>query len=183
MPFLESQVEWMLANRARIFRLAFLLQFLVALALLGVAYFTGKTEAHLLLNGARAQGKIVAFQKRQLHTHRNPSSTGMYGRNVYLPVVEFEARGEPVRFVETKLVTQEEGVGWPVAVLYDSADPTRAMIDRPFWNWIPWGPALAMGLFLLLVALKGLFAFLTGQRDQSLTNVDVTTKAPRPTIS
>jgi hypothetical protein len=34
------------------------------------------------------------------------------------------------------------------------------MIDRPFWNWIPWAPALAMGAFLALVSLKGLFAFL-----------------------
>ena len=182
MPFPESQVEWMLANRTKTFRYAFLPQLFAAIALLAVAYFTGKTEARLLLNGVRAQGKIVGFQPRELHTHRNPSSTGRFGRIVYLPIVEFAAQGAIVRFEEHKLVAQGEGVGWPVAVRYDSADPTRAMIDRPLWNWIPWGPALAVGLFLLLVALKGLFAFLTGQPDQSLANVDVT-KAPRPTIS
>lgn len=168
MPFPESQVAWMLANRARILPLAFVLQALVALALLSVAYVTGNTTAHLLLNGVRTQGKIVGFQQRQLHTHRNPSSTGMYGRNVYLPIVEFEVHGERVRFEETKLITNAEGIGWHVVVFYDPAEPSRAMIDRPFWNWIPWAPALALGLFLLMVSLKGLFVFLTKQRASKL---------------
>jgi uncharacterized protein DUF3592 len=168
MSFPESQVAWMLANRVRILRLAFVLQALVALALLGVAYLTGNTTAHLLLSGVRTQGKIVGFQQRQVHTHRNPSSTGMYGRNVYLPIVEFEVDGELVRFEETKLITKAEGVGWQVPVLYDLAEPSRAMIDRPFWNWIPWAPALAMGLFLLMASLKGLFVFLTNRRASDL---------------
>ena len=154
----------MLANRAKILRYAFLPQIFAAIALFAVAYFTGKAEARLLFSGARTQGKIVGFQQRQLHTHRNPSSTGMYGRNVYLPIVEFEVSGQLVRFEETKLITKAEGVGWRVPVLCDSAEPSRAMIDRPFWNWIPWAPALAMGLFLLIVSLKGLFVFLTNQR-------------------
>jgi hypothetical protein len=65
-----------------------------------------------------------------------------------------------VRFEEHKLVPDGEGVGWPVAILYDPANVSLAMIDRPFWNWIPWAPALAMGAFLALVSLKGLFFFL-----------------------
>jgi hypothetical protein len=31
------------------------------------------------------------------------------------------------------------------------------MIDRPVWNWIPWAPTFAVGLFLALVGLKGFF--------------------------
>ncbi len=41
-----------------------------------------------------------------------------------------------------------------VTVLYDSANPTSAMIDRPVMNWIPWAPTFAVGLFLILVAIK-----------------------------
>jgi hypothetical protein len=160
-PFPEQQVEWMLANRAKILRYAFVPQLLAAVALLSLAYFTGKTDAHLLFEGARTQGKIVGFQRRELHTHRNPSSNGVYGRTVYLPIVEFEALGDKVHFEERKLVPGGEGVGWQVAVLYDPNNASVAMIDRPFWNWIPWAPALAIGAFLTLVSLKGFFVFLT----------------------
>ena|SRR5579864_8361367 len=160
MPFPQPQVEWMLANREKLFRFAFIPQLLAAVALFAVANFTGKTDIHLLLNGARASGKIVGLQPRELHTYRTPSSTGRFGRIVYLPIVEFEAQGTVVRFEEPKLVDHGESVGWPVTVLYDPGNPSLAMIDRPFWNWIPWAPALAMGLLLALAALKGLFAFL-----------------------
>ena len=119
MPFPQQQVEWMLANRAKILRYAFVPQLLAAAALLSLAYFTGKTDVHLLLNGARTRGKIVGFQRREIHTHRNPSSNGVYGRTVYLPIVEFEALRDKVRFEERKLVAQGEGVGWQVNVLYD----------------------------------------------------------------
>jgi len=161
MPFPEKQVEWLLANRAKILRYAFVPQLLAAVALLGIAYFTGKTDAYLLFKGARTRGKIVGFQPRQIHRYRTPTSTGIFGRTEYFPIVEFEGRGALVHFEEHKLVPGGEGVGWPVAVLYDPGNVSVAMIDRPFWNWIPWGPALAMGAFLALVSLKGLFVFRT----------------------
>ncbi len=164
MPFPQSQVEWMLANRARILRYAFVPQFLVAVALLAFAHFTGKTDLHLLLRGARTRGKIVGFQRRQLQTHRNPSSTGMFGRNVYLPIVEFEAQGAIVRFEDPKLVSQGESVGWPVAVLYDPRNVSLAIIDRPFWNWMPWAPFLAIGVLLALMSLRGLFSLALPKR-------------------
>jgi hypothetical protein len=160
MPFPQQQVEWLIANRAKILRFAFVPQLLAAVALLGVAYFTGKTNAHLLLKGAHTRGKIVGFQPRQIHRYRTPTSTGIFGRTVYLPIVEFDVRGALVRFEEHKLVPGGEGVGWPVAVLYDPGNMSLAMIDRPFWNWVPWAPALAIGAFLALVSLKGLFVFL-----------------------
>jgi hypothetical protein len=153
-PFPAQQVEWALANRTKILRYAFLPQLLVAVALLSVAYFTGKTDVHLLLNGARTRGKIVGFRPRQIR------SNGTYGRTVYLAIVEFKARGDNVRFEERKLAARGEAVGWPVAVLYDPNNASVAMIDRPFWKWIPWAPALAIGSFLALVSLKGLFTFL-----------------------
>jgi hypothetical protein len=167
MPFPQQQVEWLLANRAKIFRFAFVPQLLASVALLGVAYFTGKTDAHLLFKGAHAQGKIVGFQPRQFHRYRTPTSTGIFGRTVYPAIVEFEAQGAVVRFEERKLVSSGEGVGWPVAVLYDPNNVSLAIVDRPFWNWIPWAPAFAMGAFLAVVSLKGLFVFLASSEPSS----------------
>jgi hypothetical protein len=168
MPIPQSQIEWMLTNRAKILRYAFVPQFLAALVLFSIAYFTGKTDMHVLLTGARTNGKIVAFQPRELHTYRTPSSTGRYGRIVYLPIVEFQAQGTVVRFEEHKLVTTGESIGWPVAVLYDPSNVSLAMIDRSFWNWIPWAPALALGILLALAALKGLFSLALIQRGATL---------------
>jgi hypothetical protein len=34
------------------------------------------------------------------------------------------------------------------------------MIDRSYWNWLPWAPCFAIGLILALASVKGLFAFL-----------------------
>ena len=168
MPFPQSQIDWMLANRAKILRYAFVPQFLVAAVLLSVAYFTGKNDVHLLLNGTRTTGKIVAFQPRELHTYRNPSSTGRYGRILYFPIVEFQAQGTVVRFEEHKIVTQSEPVGWPVTVLYDPSKTSLAMIDRLLWNWIPWGPALAIGILLALASLRGIFSLALMQRAAAL---------------
>ena len=168
MPFPQDQVAWMLANREKISRYAFVPQLLVALALLGFANFTGKTDMHLLLKGARTQGKIVGFQKQKFYRSRNRISTGTSGYTVYLPIVEYEAEGTLARFEEHKLLAGGEGVGWTVPVLYDPADPSVAMIDRSYWNWFPWGPALAIAVLLLLSSTKGLFLFLS--REKSLTS-------------
>ena len=164
MPFPQEQVAWLLAHREKNSRYVFLPQLLVALALLGFAYFTGKANAHLLLKGAHAEGRIVGFQKRLFRTSNGLISTGTRGRNVYLPIVEFEAGGALVRFEEQKLIPTGEGVGWTVPVLYDPANPSVAMIDRANWNWFPWGPALAIAVLLLFSSIKGLFLFLFGEK-------------------
>jgi hypothetical protein len=135
-------------------------QLLVAVVLLGVAYSTGKTDMHLLLKGTRTEGKIVGFQTRRFYTSNNRISTGTSGYNVYLPIVEFEAGGTLARFEEHKVLPSGEGVGWTVPVLYDPADPSGAMVDRAYWNWFPWGPALAIAVLLLFASIKGLFLFL-----------------------
>jgi hypothetical protein len=172
LPFPQDQVGWLLTNRGKISRYAFLPQLLVAVVLSGFAYSTGKTDMHLLLKGARTQGKIVGFQKRLFSANRNRISTGTPGYNIYLPVVEFEAEGVLARFEEHKLVPAGEGVGWSVPVLYDPANPSVAMIDRSNWNWLPWGPALAIALVVGLASVKGLFVFLfVAPRSPATTGV------------
>lgn len=150
----------MVANREKAFRYAFIPQLLAAMALLWFACSTGRTDMHLLLKGVRTEGKIVGFQKRTFYANRNRLSTGTPGYKVYLPIVEFDADGTPVRFEEHKILPTGEGVGWTVPVLYDPANPSVAMIDRSYWNYIPWAPALAISVLLALASLKGLFAFL-----------------------
>jgi len=167
LPFPQEQVAWLLANRKKIFRYAFLPQLLVAVVLSGFAYSTGKTDMHLLLKGARTQGKIIGFQKRVFYANRNRISSGTPGRNVYLPVVEFEAEGLLARFEEHKLVPTGESVGWAVPILYDPTNTSVAMIDRSYWNWLPWGPALAIAVLLLLTSVKGLFLFLFGEKPMA----------------
>ncbi len=149
-------------------------QLLVAAVLFSFANSTGKTDMHLLLKGARTQGKIVGFQKQKFYSYRsrNRLSTGTPGYNVYLPIVEFESQGALARFEEHKVLPSGEGVGWEVPVLYDPANPSLAMIDRSYWNYIPWGPALAMAVILSLASIKGLFVFLFQRNPEPATNIE-----------
>ena len=172
MPFPQQQVAWLLANREKVFRYTFIPQMLVAVVLLSFAYSIGKTDIHLLLNGAHTEGKIVGFQKRQFNAkNRTVLSTGRKGYSVYLPIVEFETQGSLARFEEHKLIQTGEGVGWLVPVLYDPSNPSLAMIDRGYWDWLPWGPALAIGVLLTLASIKGLFVFLFQRSPETVPGI------------
>ena len=157
MPLPQDQVAWLLTNRAKLVRYAFIPQLLVALLFLGFAYITGKAHAHLLLRGARTSGKIVALVPVNLQSRTGSANLT---RTIYEPVVEFGAGDRLVRFREWKGSASNASLGWSVPVLYDPADPSFAMLDRGSANWIPWAPCCAIGLVLALAALKGLFAFL-----------------------
>ena len=74
-----------------------------------------------------------------------------------MPIVEFHTSDRFVQF-EDWLGSNSTGALYnPVIILYDPANPSLAMIDRPVWNWLPWAPIFALGLFLVLVAIKGAF--------------------------
>jgi hypothetical protein len=72
----------------------------------------------------------------------------------FMPMVEFEANYERIRFEDWVGRTSRRGTGALTSVLYDSANPSHAMIDRGILNWLPWGPCAALGLLLTLSALK-----------------------------
>jgi hypothetical protein len=166
MPFPQDQVAWLTANRERFFRWMFLPQLLVALLFLGFAYRTGRTHVHVLLRGAQAQGRIVSLRPVQMSTG---SGTRLSDSSiVYLPLVEFTASGRSVHFEDWKGTRSDSGVGAFVPVLFDTADVSTAMLDRGFWNWLPWAPCLAVGALLALVALKGLLSLLFLQRRAAL---------------
>jgi hypothetical protein len=73
----------------------------------------------------------------------------------FMPIVEFQAGDRIVRFEDWKGSSLAGSLRDRVTVLYDPARPSVAMIDRPAWNWLPWAPIAAVGLFLTLVAIKG----------------------------
>jgi hypothetical protein len=157
MPFPQDQAVWLLTNREKLLRYAFIPQLLVSLLFLGFAYATGKTHAHLLFRGARTNGKIVELVPVQMRTRTSSGSS--WTETIYEPIVEFPAGDRLVRFQEWKGSSSNASLGWSVPVLYDPVDPSFAMIDRGAPNWIPWAPSWAIGLVLAFAALKGLFAF------------------------
>jgi len=157
LSFPQDQVAWLLANREKIARYLFIPQFLAAAVFLSFAYGTGRVHAHLLFKGASTRGTIVDF--RVVHFRQTSGSVTAHGTAIYEPIVEFTAGDHLVRFQEFKGSGSRVGLGWSVPVLYDPADPSFAMIDRGFWNWLPWAPCFLVGLPVAFASLKGLFAF------------------------
>lgn len=159
MPFPQDQVAWLLANREKIARYLFLPQFLAAAVFLSFAYGTGHVHVHLLFKSASTRGTIVDF--RVVHFRQTSGSVTAHGTTIYEPIVEFTAGDRLVRFQEFKGSESRVGLGWSVPVIYDPTDPSFAMMDRGFWNWLPWAPCFLIGLPVAFASLKGLFAFFT----------------------
>jgi len=158
MPFPQEQAAWLLANRARIFRYYFIPQLLAAALFLSFAYATGKVHARLLLTGAHTRGKIVGLKPVRFQSRSGGGTS--HGSTIYEPTVEFVLNDRVVRFQEWKGSESNTGLGWSVPVIYDASDPSFAMMDRGFWNWLPWAPCFAGGLLVALAGLKGLLLFL-----------------------
>ncbi|HKW56429.1 MAG TPA: DUF3592 domain-containing protein [Candidatus Acidoferrum sp.] len=161
MPFPQEQVAWILANRGKLLRFAFLPQLIVALLFLGFAHTTGKDHFHLLRTGIHAQGTIVAFVPVRFVTRVSQNSSSTFSHTAYMPVIAFHAGDRLVKFQEWKGSGSRVALGTPVPILLDPTDPSIAMMDRGLWNWLPWAPCVAIGLLLFFASLKGLFSFLT----------------------
>lgn len=162
MPFPQEQVVWVLSNRQKIARYLFLPQFLAAAIFLSFAFATGNVHARLLFKGTRTRGTIVALKPVQISDRSSSGSTNWY-TTIYEPLVEFSAGDRVVRFQEWKGSQSRVGIGWPVPVIYDPSNPSFAMIDRGFWNWLPWAPCFLVGLPVAFASLKGFFNFLFGR--------------------
>jgi hypothetical protein len=151
----NSQILSLVANRDKILRYSFLIQFVAAIPFLWFATVTGKQNARLLLKGSGTTGTVVSVVPVQFNTGSGSSS-----RTSYEAVVSFSAAGDQFHFQEWKGTRVAPAVGTRVAVIYDSSDPEIAMVDRGYWNFLPWAPCAAIGSFLLLVSLKGLLILL-----------------------
>jgi hypothetical protein len=146
----EELAARVLSSRVQILRYGFILQALAGAVLLFVANIQGHDHFHLIQDGVRAPGTVVDFKE-----HNFRSDDGAGSDTALMPIVEFQAGGRIVRFQDWKGSDSGASLRAPVTVLYDPARPSDAMIDRPVWNWLPWAPIGAVGLFLALVAIKG----------------------------
>ena len=60
----------------------------------------------------------------------------------FMPIVEFKLGDRTIRFKDWMGSSVAAGLNNPVPVIYDSSEPSVAMIDRHVWNWIPWARLL-----------------------------------------
>ena len=150
----EKLVAQLISNREKILRHAWIPQLFAGLVFLGLGYFIGHAHFHLIREGVRAPGRIVGYKQESFK--RSSSSTSSTTTS-YMPIVEFHTNERFIQFQDWLGARIEGSKNVPVMVLYDPANPSVAMIDRPAWNWLPWAPILALGLFLVLVAMKGFF--------------------------
>ncbi len=149
MASVEEFVVRITSNREKIVRYAWILQLFAGLVLLGVSHLMGHTHFHLIREGVRAPGRIVGYKQESFRRSSGSSSTS------FMPIVEFHINDGFVQFQDWMGTSIAGSANGPVIVLYDPANPTLAMIDRPVWNWLPWAPIFTLGLFLVLVAIKG----------------------------
>jgi hypothetical protein len=148
----EQLVGLLTGNREKILRYAWIPQLFAGLVFLGLGYFMGHAHFHLIREGARAPGRIVGYKQESFKSSSGNTSSTSTG---YMPIVEFHTNERFIQFQDWLGTNITGNANVPVIVLYDPANPSLAMIDRPAWNWLPWAPILALGLFLVLVAIKG----------------------------
>ena len=144
MTNLDHAVTWILNRRRKIQRYAWVPSAVFGVLLFVAAYVSEMGHLQLILEGTRTTGKIVEYKE-----YRDSHATSRF-----VPVVEFEASHGQIRFEDWVGRTRRHGVGDLTSVLYDPTNPSHAMIDRGILNWVPWGPCAALGLLLIVSALK-----------------------------
>ena len=142
---------WMISNKEKVLRYTRVVQAVVGLFLLLLGYCIGREHFHVIREGVRTQGTTIGYKQENLG--RNYSRTADSDTIALLPIVKFQAGDQVVQFKDW-MDSGMRLLNVRVTVLYDPANPSSAMIDRPVWNWIPWAPTFAVGLFLFLVAAK-----------------------------
>ena len=142
---------WAQSNKETLLRYTRIAEIVVGVFLLCLGYFIGKDHYHLIRDGVRTPGTIVGYKQQYFRGSDGRLSSGT---EAFMPIVKFQAGEQDVEFKDW-MGTCAAVLNVRVTVLYDPGKPSLAMIDRPVWNWIPWAPTLGMGLFLVLVGVRG----------------------------
>ena len=158
MAFREELVARLTRAAPNFLRYIFIFQAFAGLLLIGLAYFMGAAHFHLIRAGIRTPGKIVGYKQQYFTSSSGSTSSTTTG---YMPIVEFLAGDRVIQFQDWLGTKIARTANVSVIVLYDPVNPFVAMIDRPVWNWIPWAPTFAVGLFLVLVAVRSAFRSLS----------------------
>ena len=145
-------------NQKTIFRYMFIPQMLAGFCFLVLGYYMGHDHFRLITSGVRTDGRVVGFKELSMGSGRSYSINGIrYGSSslAFTPIVEFRNKNQTLRFRDWFGTSSQAGQNTVVPVIYDSGNPSIAMIDRPVANWLPWAPTFLLGVFLCLVAVKG----------------------------
>ncbi|HEX8353512.1 MAG TPA: DUF3592 domain-containing protein [Pyrinomonadaceae bacterium] len=133
---------------------------LMWVAMLGAAYYYGRTSWALSRGGSTAEGTVVA-----LKVSPATQDSGV----TYAPVVRYEVGGRAHTFTSNNSSNPPAyRVGERVAVLYDPGYPTRARIDNWWELWLM--PVLLGGAAVIVaVVVNGMairFAMRGGHFDE-----------------
>jgi uncharacterized protein DUF3592 len=146
---------WATNNKEKILRYTRVAQAVTGLFLMALGYYIGREHFHLIRAGVRTPGTIVGYKEEYFRGDYSRASSS--GTTAFMPIVKFQAGDRVVQFKDW-VGTNAAVLNVRVTVLYDPANPSLAMIDRPVMNWIPWAPTFVVGLFLILVAIKAWLA-------------------------
>jgi len=123
----------------------------------------------LIVSPEKSNGVVVSNQQRHLSVVGKLGPGNMFSYRA--PVIEFmDASGKVYKF-ESRYGDGNAYNGMPVEVLYDKANPDRAMMDRDaFHNWL--GEYIA--LFCLLVSGMGVHRFSSRQEQTAIDKLEGT---------
>ena len=166
-----SSMLWMVADRTRIVtleefkqqlnqdprRIARQIRFVIGvttgLVFLVFGIYISRPRVYVLERPAKTSGQITGYVRRTDFVW-NASHTSQRTITSYHPTVAFQIGGQLIRFEDWRSVQRFPPVNSVIPVVYDPRDPSKAMIDRSFWNFIPWAPITMVGLLLFLNALR-----------------------------
>ncbi len=144
-------IKSILANPQQFYRVLKSVQLILGIGLILFSFYIGRKNVFLIWAGEPAQGTIVGFEQvTWTGNSKNISTT----RVRFLPIVQFQINDRVVKFKDVVGSISQNDLNASTTILYDSTDPESAIIKRPIMNWIPWGPMLALGLFLVLISLR-----------------------------
>ncbi len=108
----------------------------------------GRPIYYLLRDTVKTNGVIIGSKAEEVPSSSFPRPG--FGYTAYRPIVQFYKDDKPLQFTDWKGFSRSPILQQPVPVIYNLANPAQAMIDRGYWNFIPWFPLSAIGVLLLL---------------------------------
>jgi len=151
----EEFTQQLKQNPGRVGRqIRFVLGVTVGLTFLVFGIYISGPRVYVLRGPARAVGRVTGYVRESSYVW-NSQRTAQYTVTAYHPTVQFQAGGgQLIGFEDWRSLQRLPPVNSAIAVIYDPRDPSKAMIDRSFWNFIPWVPITVVGLLIFLDALR-----------------------------
>lgn len=150
MPILErGEVMRLLREQDTLYLKWMPLYFAIALGLCAIGYYTGNTLNRMLMEGVRAEGRVVDMEE----------SSDSDGGHTYYAVVEFRTGSGVVERFRDNVGTNPPIYyrGDDVTVVYMPDEAAEAMIDRGGWNWIVPGLMFGFGGLMLFFTTTAYF--------------------------